>query len=64
MKPYPTFQDVLIDGLRVDPEQAFVYLQVALEEFDQDGDLQHLKLAMRNVADARGGAKGGTGIYF
>lgn len=50
-----TFQDVLIDDLRADPEQAFAYLQVALEEFDQDGDLRHLMLAVRNVAEARGG---------
>ena len=32
-----------------------MYLQVALEEFDQDGDLQHLMLAVRNVAEAHGG---------
>ena len=31
------------------------YLQVALEEFDQDGDTEHLMLALRNVAEARGG---------
>lgn len=55
MRTYRKFQDVLIDELRADPEQAFVYLQVALEEFDQDGDLQHLMLAVRNVAEARGG---------
>lgn len=55
MRKYRKFQDVLIDELRDDPEQAYAYLQVALEEFDQDGDTEHLMLALRNVAEARGG---------
>lgn len=55
MRKYRKFQDVLIDELRDDPEQAFAYLQVALEEFDQDGDVEHLMLAVRNVAEAQGG---------
>ncbi len=55
MRSCRRYQDVLIDGPRAEPEQAFVSLQVALEEFDQDGDLQHLMLAVRNVAEARGG---------
>ena len=55
MRTYRKFQDVLIDDLRADPEQAYAYLQVALEEFDQDGDTEHLMLALRNVAEARGG---------
>jgi probable addiction module antidote protein len=46
---------VLIDELRDDPAQAYAYLQVALEEFDQDGDTEHLMLALRNVAEARRG---------
>jgi probable addiction module antidote protein len=45
---------VLIGELRDDPEQAYAYLQVALEEFDQDGDTEHLMLALRNVAEMRG----------
>ncbi len=55
MRTYRKFQDVLIDDLRADPEQAHAYLQVALEEFDQDGDTEHLMLALRNVAEAQGG---------
>lgn len=55
MRKYRKFQDALIDDLRDDPEQAYAYLQVALEEFDQDGDTKHLMLALRNVAEARGG---------
>ena len=55
MRKYRQFQDVLIDDLRDDPEQAYAYLQVALEEFGQDGDTEHLTLALRNVTEARGG---------
>jgi probable addiction module antidote protein len=55
MRKYRKFRDALIDDLCSDPEQAYVYLQVALEEFDQDGDTEHLMLALRNVAEARGG---------
>lgn len=55
MRTYRKFKDVLIDDLRADPEQAHAYLQVALEEFDQGGDVEHLMLALRNVAEARGG---------
>lgn len=55
MRTYRKFQDVLIDDLRADPKQAHAYLQVALEEFDQDGDTEHLMLALRNVTEARGG---------
>lgn len=55
MRKYRKFQDVLIDDLRSDPEQAYAYLQVALEEFGQDGDTEHLMVALRNVTEARGG---------
>ena len=55
MRTYRKFQDVLIDDLRDHPAQAFAYLQVALKEFDQDGDTEQLMLALRNVAEARGG---------
>lgn len=55
MRKYRKFQDVLIDDLRSDPEQAYSYLQVALEEFGQDGDTEHLMVALRNVTEARGG---------
>lgn len=55
MRKHRKFQDVPIDELRDDPEQTYAYLQVALEEFDQDGDTEHLMLALRNVLATRGG---------
>ncbi len=38
-----------------DPEKARLYLEVALEEFEVDGDKEHFLVALRNVAEAQGG---------
>ena len=51
---YRTFHEYNIEKLR-DPEDAQGYLEVALEEFEQDGDVEALMLALRDVAEARGG---------
>lgn len=50
MRKYRKFQDELRD----DPEQAYAYVQVALEESDRDSDTEHLILVLRNVAEAQG----------
>ncbi len=50
MKPYVSYHEGLIQRLK-DPKFAAVYLNVALEEEDQEGFL----MAMRNVVEARGG---------
>jgi len=55
VRPYRKFNDVLVDDLRSDPEYAQAYLQVAFEEFGQDGDTEHLMVALRNVTEAQGG---------
>jgi len=55
MRTYRKYRDVLIDDLRNDPEHAHAYLQVALEEFEEDGDTRQLMVALRNVAEAQGG---------
>ena len=55
MTTYRKFKDVLIEDLRNDPEHAYAYLQVALEEFEEDGDTEHLLIALRNVTEAKGG---------
>jgi probable addiction module antidote protein len=49
-----SFHDLLITSLR-DPEKAQAYLKVALEEYQEDGDAQVFLLALRNVAEAKGG---------
>lgn len=54
MKPYVSLNDIVIETLK-DPEEARVYLAVAIEEFEVDGNKEHFLLALRNVAEAQGG---------
>ncbi len=48
------FEDTLIERLR-DPKYARVFLDVALEEYEKDGDTEAFLLALRDVAEAQGG---------
>jgi DNA-binding phage protein len=49
-----SFKDDLISDLK-DSEFAQHYLQAALADYQQDGDMQPLLLAMRDVAEVQGG---------
>lgn len=53
-KPYVSHDDWRL-GYLSDPENARSYLDVAIEEFEEDGDIDAFLLALRNVADAQGG---------
>jgi probable addiction module antidote protein len=44
----------LIDTLK-NPQEARAYLEVAIEEFEADGDKEHFLVALRNVTEAQGG---------
>lgn len=44
----------LIHSLK-DKKEAATYLQVSLEEYQKDGDLEAFLLALRQVAEAQGG---------
>ncbi len=44
----------LITSLK-DPEEAYGYLQVALEEYQEDNNLEAFLVALKNVASAQGG---------
>jgi probable addiction module antidote protein len=48
------FREVLIEDLE-DLQEAQAYLEVALEEYEQDRDLEAFLMALRHVADAQGG---------
>ncbi len=48
------FRDYVIERLR-DPKEARIYLNVALEEFEKDGDIDAFLLALRDVTEAQGG---------
>ena len=54
MKKSRQFDEYLIESLK-DPEEARVYLNVALEEYEKDGDSEAFLRALRDVAEARGG---------
>lgn len=49
-----SFDDYLLEALK-DHELAVAYLQVALDEYQEDGDTEFFLKALRNVAKASGG---------
>ena len=49
-----SYEEWLIDSLK-NKKEAAAYLQVALEEYQSDSDLEAFLLALRHVADAQGG---------
>ena len=49
---YRNFKDYHIEQLR-DPEDAKLYLSVALEDYEKDGDIEAFSLAVRDVVEAR-----------
>ncbi len=48
------FEDDLRERL-ADPDYARIFLDVALEEYEEDADTEAFLLALRDVAEARGG---------
>lgn len=48
------FKDYHIEQLR-DPEDAKIYLAVALEDYEKNEDIEAFLLAVRDVAEAQGG---------
>lgn len=48
------FNDYLTESLK-DPKEASAYLNVALEEYKKDNNAEAFLLALRDVAQARGG---------
>jgi len=53
-RQFRKYEDSLRERL-ADPEYARVFLDVALEEYEQDGDAKAFLLALRDVAEAQGG---------
>jgi probable addiction module antidote protein len=49
-----SYQEALVESLK-DVDEAEAYLNVALDEYDQDGDYEAFMLALKNIADANGG---------
>ncbi len=53
-RQYRKFEDSLKERL-ADAEYARVFLDVALEEYEKDGDTEAFLLALRDVTEAQGG---------
>lgn len=53
MHKYRKFKDYHIEQLR-DPEDAKIYLSVALEDYEDDEDIDAFLLAVKDVAEAQG----------
>lgn len=54
MKPYTQFETWNLEQL-AKPEDALLYLQIALEDYEQDHNAENFLLAIREVAKAQGG---------
>jgi probable addiction module antidote protein len=54
LKNTKSYHDELIASLKK-PKEADLYLRVAMEEYHDDGDIEALLVALRNIAEARGG---------
>ena len=54
MSNYRRFKDLHIEQLR-DPEDAKIYLSVALEDYEKEDDIEAFLLAVRDVVEAQGG---------
>ena len=55
MTEYQTWHEYLIERLAADQEKMISYLDVALEEYQEDGDTSFFLLGLQNVIEARGG---------
>ncbi len=49
------YREWLIGEFRKHPQEMALYLKVAFEEYEKDGDTRALLLALRTVAEAKGG---------
>jgi probable addiction module antidote protein len=54
LKNTVSYHDEFIASLK-NPKEAYGYLQVALEEYQEDNDAESLLIALRNIAAAQGG---------
>lgn len=54
LKNTTSYHDELIQSLK-NSKEADLYLRIAMEEYQEDGDTEALLVALRNVTEARGG---------
>ena len=54
MRTLRTFKEALYEDLK-DPLEAKAYIEIALENYEEDNDLEAFLMALRDVAHAQGG---------
>lgn len=54
LKNTASYHDELIESLK-NPKEADLYLRIAMDEYQEDGDTEALLVALRNIAEVRGG---------
>lgn len=54
LKNTSSYHEELIQSLRK-PKEADLYLHIAMEEYHEDGNAEALLIALRNIAEAKGG---------
>jgi len=54
LKNTESYHDELIESLK-NPKEANLYLRIAMEEYQEDGNTEALLVALRNITEAKGG---------
>ena len=54
MREHPTFREIFVEQLQ-DPEFAYEYIKLALEEYEEDKDMPFFLDTLRALTDAQGG---------
>lgn len=54
LKNTASYHDELIESLK-NPKEANLYLRIAMDEFQEDGNTEALLIALRNITEAKGG---------
>ena len=55
MRKFRSYEEVITERFNKNPEEAHAYLEAALDEFEKDNNTEALLLALRTVAEAKGG---------
>ncbi|MDE0010567.1 MAG: transcriptional regulator [Candidatus Poribacteria bacterium] len=55
MRKYRTWEEILMERFTSDWKEAIGYLDVALEEYQEDGDTPFFLMGLQNVVEAQGG---------
>lgn len=55
LQKYKTHDEFMLDNFRKNPAEMEIYLKVALEEYETDGDVEAFLFALGTITEAQGG---------